>query len=49
MTEYVFILANALAFNLFALGVLMLRSRKIGGIWFARAGRVRVSFCIARR
>lgn len=22
--------------------------RKVGGIWFARAWRVRVSFCIAR-
>lgn len=24
-------------------------ARKVGGIWFARAWRVRVSFCIARR
>lgn len=47
--EYLFILMNAAALNLFFAGVFLLHSRKVGGIWFARAGRVRVSFCIARR
>ena len=24
-------------------------ARKVGGIWFARAGRIRVSFCISSK
>jgi hypothetical protein len=28
--------------------LLPIRARKVGGIWFARAWRLRVSFCIAR-
>ena len=35
------------------LGLAWLRARvgwfRVGGIWFARCGRLRLSFCIARR
>lgn len=31
------------------IGLAVLNPRKHGGIWFARVGRIRLSFCFARK
>lgn len=48
MVEYLFILANAAALNMLACGVIMLRSRRNGGVHFFRFGRFGGSFYVAR-
>ena len=48
MLDYAFILVNAAAINMAAVGVLLLNSRKVGGLRFFRFWRIRVSFCLVR-
>lgn len=42
------VVGHGLGFFCLTLGVAMYCGRKVGGIWFTRIGRLRVSFCLAK-
>ena len=49
LMDYFFILANAAAFWMFTVGILLVQSRRVGGLHHWRIGRIGGSFYVAKR